>query len=508
MRNKKLRIRPALIVAANFELELSCTRCVLFDRNMSVKVIFSIWIFLAASLPLAEAHAAGRMALVIGNAAYGHAPQLRNSRNDADDISEQLQRLGFEVVDGRDLDSRGMHTALARFAKKLKGTEAALFYYSGHALQIEGQNYLVPIDAQIDADSVTAFELVKLNDVIEALGYTDGIRLLILDACRTNPFVQSVAQRNGARGGENTRGLARIERTQGMLIAYSTQPNATAADGVGRNSPFTAALVRQIQEEPGVEVGALFRHVAVNVNRDTGGQQTPELSVSLLGDFYLSAQDSDIEAWKKMGATADVATLREFISRFPSSSLVDAARARIETIENANERERLVGEYNEKERLLRLELDQAEAGFRKASEELAELRQRSELRQVEKEKRPGSIASTELPEGTSRRPSVLVGPMVLEREQQANAVEESERNRLATEVAAFEANKARLAEERASLQAERERAEKHLPVNALDAKMDPVQNRQHSAPNCQEINARAQLGDISKADRSALRQCH
>ena len=491
-----------------------------------MKIICSILIFLATSLPLdfvSEAHAAGRVALVIGNAAYGHAPELRNSRNDADDMSEQLQRLGFEVVDGRNLEARGMHMALARFAQKLKGTEAALFYYSGHGLQIEGQNYLVPIDAQIDADSIMAFELVKLDDVIEALGYTEGTRLLILDACRSNPFARSLAQRNGARGGEISRGLARIERTQGMLIAYSTQPNAIASDGTGRNSPFTAALVRQIQE-PGVEVGTLFRHVAVNVNRDTRGQQTPELSVSLLGDFYLNPQESDIDAWKKMGASADVATLKAFISRFPSSSLIDAARARVDTIENASERERLVREYTEKEQRLRLELEQAEAGFRKASEELAQLRQRDDLRQAEKEKQASANASaTEL---TSPNPTIVVSPKVPEREQQANVVEERERDRLATQLASLEANKARLAEERASLeramtemltkaQAERERVEKRLavetarlPVVAVEAKTGPMQSRQRSTPSCQEINARAQLGDVSEADRSALRQCH
>jgi uncharacterized caspase-like protein len=481
-----------------------------------VKVVGSVWfILVAVTLSLGflpEAHAEGRVALVIGNAAYANAPPLRNSRNDADDISEQLQRLGFEVVDGRDLDSRGMRTALARFAQKLKGTEAALFYYSGHGLQIEGQNYLVPIDAQVDADSIMAFELVKLDDVIEALGYSAGTRLLVLDACRSNPFAKSLAQRNGTRGGEITRGLARIERTQGMLIAYSTQPNAIAADGTGRNSPFTYALVRELQE-PGIEVGTLFRHVAVNVNRDTRGQQTPELSVSLLGDFYLNPQESDIDAWKKMGPSAGAAALQAFISKFPSSSLIDAARARIETIENASERERLVREYTEKERQLRLDLEQAEAGFRKASEELAQLRQRDELRRIEQEKQLSSNASAkQLPAAETPKPDVA---------------EQTQRDQLATKVATLEANKAKLTEERASLeramterllkaQSDRARAEQRLaietarlpPVVLESSKTTSIQTRQRSTSSCQEINARAQLGDISETDRIALRQCH
>jgi hypothetical protein len=468
-------------------------------------------ICLALFLP-SEARADGRVALVIGNAAYANAPLLRNSRNDADDIADQLRRLGFDVVDGRDLDSRGMRGVLARFAQKLKGTEAALFYYSGHGLQIDGLNYLVPVDAQIDPDSIVTFELIKLEDVIEALGYSAGTRLLILDACRTNPFAKAVAQRSGNRGGEMTRGLARVDRTQGMLVAYATQPNAVAADGTGRNSPFTKALVREMQE-PGIEVGALFRRVAVSVNRDTRGQQTPELSVSLLGDFYLNSEETDLDAWKKMGplSSASVDSLKAFISKFPSSSLVDTARAQIDTIENSRERERLVKEYTEKERQLRLDLEQAETGFRKASEELAELRRRDELRRADEEKRLSSNVAAPPPGAAPPEP---------------DAGEQSRRNRLANEVAALEANKTRLAEQRASLeramaeklsksQSDRDRAEQRLaietarlPAVALDARAASVPTRQKSTSSCQEITARAQLGDISESDRVALRQCH
>jgi hypothetical protein len=460
---------------------------------------------------LSEARAQGRVALVIGNAAYANATLLRNSRNDADDVSDQLRRLGFEVIDGRDLDGRGMRASLARFAQKLRWTEAALFYYSGHGLQIDGLNYLVPVDAQVDPDSIVTFDLIKLDDVVEALGYTAGTRLMVLDACRTNPFAKAVAQRSGNRGGEITRGLARVERTQGMLIAYATQPNAVAADGNGRNSPFTSALVREMQE-PGVEVGALFRHVAVSVNRDTRGQQTPELSVSLLGDFYLNPQESDLDAWKKMGplSSASVATLKAFIAKYPSSSLVDAARARIDTIENANERDRLVNEYSEKERQLRLDLEQAEAGFRKASEELAQLRRNDELRRADEEKRLSANAATQPPQAPPPAP---------------DAGEQDRRNRLANEVAALEANKARLAEQRAALeramaeklakaQSDRDRAEQRLAIEtarlpsvAVDARAPAAPTRQKSTSSCQEINARAQLGDISESDRIALRQC-
>ena len=513
--------------------------------NLAVRCLALGFLF-AAGL-FAEAHAAEqRVALVIGNGAYRSVPELRNSRNDADDISEQLKRLGFAVVDGRDLDRSGMQTALSRFAQRLKGSDAGLVYYSGHGLQINGQNFLVPVDLKMDGGAFTPFELVKLDDVIEALSYTDGVRLLVLDACRDNPFANVLAQNKGSRGASTTRGLAKIERSQGMLIAYSTQSNAVAADGNGRNSPFTDALVREMQV-PGLEVATVFRRVAINVNRETGGAQTPELSVSLLQDFYLNPQESDISAWQKLGPSAGVAGLKAFISKFPSSVMVDAARACLDAIENANERERLVREYSEKERRLRQELETAEDGYRKAASELAERRDREERERLANAKSSSPAAATPpAPVGAS-----TVGVPVIaartrddsEREQQIKEqaakeqaakeqaakeqVAKAERERLASQVAAFEVDKARLADERQALeramseslakaQAERERAEKRvaaetarLPVFALDQQRTIVPaaaTPRRAASTCQEINARAQIGDISDADRDILKR--
>ena len=337
---------------------------------------FTVGLVVAFGL-LAEARAAEpRVALVIGNGAYRSVPELDNSRNDADDISEQLKRVGFAVIDGRDLDRSAMYAALGRFAQRVRGTDAGLVYYSGHGMQINGQNYLVPVDLKIGS-AFTPFDLIKLDDVVEALNYTAGVKLLVLDACRDNPFANNLADNKSSRGIGATRGLAKIERSQGMLIAYSTQSNSVAADGVGRNSPFTAALVREMQV-PGLEVATVFRRVAVNVNRETQGAQTPELSVSLLQDFYLNPQESDIDAWKKLGPSASAADLKKFISTFPDSVMLDAARARLDAIENASERERLAREYADKERRLRRDLEAAEAGYKKAMSELSERRERDE----------------------------------------------------------------------------------------------------------------------------------
>jgi uncharacterized caspase-like protein len=491
------------------------------DMNVVVRC-FTLGFVLAVGL-FAEACAAERrVALVIGNGAYRSVPELGNSRNDADDISEQLKRVGFVVIDGRDLDRSAMHAALGRFAQRVRSADAGLVYYSGHGLQINGQNYLVPVDLQFEDGTFTPFDLVKLDDVIEALSYTDGVRLLVLDACRDNPFANSLPQNRGNRGVAVTRGLAKIEHSQGMLIAYSTQANSVAADGIGRNSPFTAALVREIQV-PGLEVATVFRRVAINVNRETHGQQTPELSVSLLQDFYLNPQESDIDAWKKLGPSASIPDLKTFVAKFPASVMADAARARLDAIENANERERLVHEYEEKERRLRQELETAEAGYRKAASELAERRERDEHERLVETKAgeaPAAAVPLTLPEANA--PVAAVESERQSKEQAARA----ERERLASQVAAFEADKARLAEERQALetamterlaqaQAERERAEKRLvaetarlPVFALDQPRTPAAPRRPAAATCQEINARAQLGDLSEADRDILQhQC-
>ena len=475
-----------------------------------------------------------RVALVIGNGAYRSAPELRNSRNDADDISAQLKKLGFTVIDGRDLDRSSMQTALSRFAQRLKGADAGLVYYSGHGLQINGQNFLVPVDLKYDNGTFTPFELVKVDDVVDALGYTDGVRLLVLDACRDNPFANSLAQNKGTRGAGTTRGLAKIERSQGMLIAYSTQPNAVAADGTGRNSPFTGALVRELQV-PGLEVATVFRRVAVNVNHETAGAQTPELSVSLLGDFYLNPQESDISAWQKLGPSASADGLKTFISSFPTSVMVDAAQARLEAIENANERERLAREYGEKERRLRQELEAAEAGYRRATSELAARRERDEREQLADAKsgQPPVAAAPPAPAAASSGVAPEIAVRLPDNSEHERLMKEqaaaAERERLASQVAAFEADKARLAKERQALelamseslaraQAERDRAEKRvatetarLPVAALDQPrtMAPPATPRRAASTCQEINARAQLGDISDADRDILKRgCH
>lgn len=248
-----------------------------------------LFLVLLSGLALAEAPPERRVALVIGNSSYRNAPVLPNTVNDARDMVVALRKVGFEVVDGIDLDKRGMDAALTRFARLAQDADAAMFYFAGHGFQFNGENYLVPVEAKVEDEVGVQYETTRLNDVVTALSYAKGVKIMVLDACRNNPFVGLLAKRQATRGFSVGSGLAPVQRAQGMVIAYATQANDVAADGAGRNSPFTAALVREI-DQPGLEVAALFRRVQKSVYDTTAGRQTPELSLSCSAISILTAR--------------------------------------------------------------------------------------------------------------------------------------------------------------------------------------------------------------------------
>jgi uncharacterized caspase-like protein len=306
---------------------------------------------LATMLACSEAFAEKRVALVIGNAAYQNTARLANPANDAEDVAAALTRVGFEVIFERDVTKRSMEQALARFSRAAHQADVALFYFAGHGLQDRGRNYLMPVDAKLEDEFSLNFEMTRLDDVLTSLGQAQGVKILILDACRRNPLVERLARSTTTRDFYGTRGLARVDATRGMLVAYSTQADQVATDGTGRNSPFTAALVRQI-DQPGLEIGALFRRVATDVNRATKGQQLPELSVSLLGEFYFNRADTDAQAWANLRGSDDSGRLREFLKLYPNSPLVIDIRERLTAIERID-RERQAREQAARERAAR-----------------------------------------------------------------------------------------------------------------------------------------------------------
>lgn len=255
-----------------------------YARSLLAILVFA----LSLALPQSSAHAERRVALVIGNATYANTPRLTNPANDATDIARALSGLGFQVIAESNLTKSGMDNAFRKFARAMDGADAALFYYAGHGMQFQGQNYLMPVDAKLQHEADLPYEMAKVDDVVADMSRVKGVRMVILDACRDNPLETNLKRTVArTRNIAQTRGLARMTRTQGLLLAYATQPGQVADDGGGRNSPFTTSLLRHIAT-PGLEVGALFRRVASDVNTSTGGKQTPELSVSLLGEFYFS----------------------------------------------------------------------------------------------------------------------------------------------------------------------------------------------------------------------------
>ena len=242
---------------------------------------------LAAVLSSGPLWGASRVALVVGNGGYAqpNIPALANPVNDARLMAEALETSGFEVRLVTDADQAAMKAAIEAFGEQLEraGAEAVgLFYYAGHGVEVRGQNYLIPIGAEIAREVEFKIDAVPVDWVLswmEAMG--NRLNLVILDACRNNPYG------GGSRGA--SQGLAQMDAPSGSLIAYSAAPGQVAADGEGKNSPYTAALAKELVE-PGLKVEDMFKRVRVAVEATTNGEQTPWESSSLRGDFYFVAK--------------------------------------------------------------------------------------------------------------------------------------------------------------------------------------------------------------------------
>lgn len=307
------------------------------------KIALAAWSVLLWSLFSLSAFADKRVALVLGNSAYAHVTRLSNPANDAHDLAETLRGLNFDVISQTNADMRALDSALEEFERKSQGADVALFFFAGHGLQFKGQNYLLPIDANLEDEVSLRYNTLSIEKVRDALGAASGVKIMILDACRNNPLSDKLIVRSAGltRAVELTRGLARLDRTEGMVVAYATQADQVAQDGSGRNSPFSSALIRRLKE-PNLEIATLFRRVAQDVYEQTGGKQRPELSISLLQDFYLNTRDDDARFWRRIGANAGEAELHEFITKFPSSPFVNDAQNRIYVLEGVRrEREEM-----------------------------------------------------------------------------------------------------------------------------------------------------------------------
>ena len=214
-----------------------------------------------------------RVALVIGNGAYAHTPVLANPPNDAADVAAALERLGFAVTRLDHAGKADMERVLQEFSEAAFHSEVAVVFYAGHGIEVDGQNYLVPVDARLATDRAVSFETVPLDLVLLAAEPASGFLLVVLDACRDNPFASSM-RRTGATRSVGVRGLALVDPSGDTLVAYAAKAGTAAQDGSGRNSPYTAALLDYL-EEPGLEVSKMFRKVRDAVLEETGNVQVP-----------------------------------------------------------------------------------------------------------------------------------------------------------------------------------------------------------------------------------------
>jgi len=298
-----------------------------------------------------EAAAQRRIALVIGNAAYQTAP-LRNPVNDATDMATALRQLGFEVTLLRDADLRVMDEALDAFNLQLRQGGVGLFYYAGHGVQVNGENYLIPLGSRIDKETDVKYEAVPVGRVLDnAADAGNDMNIIILDACRDNPFARNWRSRQ--------RGLAVVQAARGALIAYATAPGSVAFDGSERNGTYTKHLLQQMRT-PGLSIEQMFKQVREGVVKETGGRQIPWESSSLIGSFIFRSQeggspsvagstvrppgssvappasaDPDPEAvmWALVEKSSHPDDITAFLNAYPSGRFSPAARLKLQQLQ-------------------------------------------------------------------------------------------------------------------------------------------------------------------------------
>jgi hypothetical protein len=285
-----------------------------------------------------------RLALVIGNSAYTHAPKLQNPANDAADMAAVLRRIGFEVVHGVNLDFSGMRDVIRTFSLQMAGSNVALLFYAGHAVQIDGKNYLAPIDVQLDTIADIDLRTINLDVVLRTMEAEQRTNIVFLDACRDNPMARDLARRLGTRSLQDTRGLAQVAAPVGTLIAYATQPGNVAFDGAGRNSPFTSALLNTI-EQPGLPLGEVMIAVRNDVLRSTNGKQVPWDHSSLTGQFFFvpasgsltagQPANLDIAFWNSIRGTRNPQLYEAYLRRYPDGAFAEIARIELSSVRSA-----------------------------------------------------------------------------------------------------------------------------------------------------------------------------
>ena len=317
-------------------------------RGLERGAIFVLVAVICLATVAVESAASNRVALVIGNGTYRNAPPLKNPVNDAKLMAATLRDLGFDVIEHLDVNQRQMKRAIRDFGDLLdKAGEdgIGMFYYAGHGLQVQGRNFLIPLDTEIERESDVRIEAVAADLVLETMDFArTNLNFVVLDACRNNPF---------ARGFRSVgRGLARMDAPRGTMIAYATAPGEVAADGDGDNSPYTTALTKAMRA-PGLPVERMFREVRNEVMERTKDLQVPWEASSLTGeDFYFNtvapappataatpgpapATGMDTAIWGAIKDCQNPVDYQTFLAQFPNSPLAPFARARFQALGGA-----------------------------------------------------------------------------------------------------------------------------------------------------------------------------
>ena len=242
-----------------------------------------VWLAMATA-----AIAETRVALVIGNSAYTHAKPLANPANDAADMAALLDRLGFDVTTAIDLKIADVPEKLIAFEKKLRNADVALLFFAGHGISVSGENYLIPVDARLEDAGNLDLEAVALSRIQALMERRPRTNILLFDACRDNPFAEVIKRSLGTRSALLGRGWAQVKPGKGTFISFATAPGDTAADGVGRNSPFTTALLQHLPVT-GADVQLQMRDVRRDVIAATNGDQVPWEHSSLIAGFAFAS---------------------------------------------------------------------------------------------------------------------------------------------------------------------------------------------------------------------------
>jgi formylglycine-generating enzyme required for sulfatase activity len=325
-----------------------------------------------------------RVALVIGNSAYENA-QLKNPVNDANDIAAALTDLGFEVVLGTNLNRDQIKQKVEEFSPMIKKADIGFFYFAGHGLQYNGENFLVPLAFDIGNEKDIPYESLSTAQILNRMDKAgNAVNIVVLDACRNNPYkgrfqsesrgLKKSKNRGKKRSDKGGQGLSRIDGPSGSFVAYATAPGNVAADGTGKNGLYTQHLLDYMQQ-PGIPVESVFKKVRIGVMKDTKGKQVPWENSSLLGDFYFTASDDpvnkslgfdfvnpvkaeqknsqkdetdkfELQFWNSVEKARSLPMYQAYLQKYPQGHFVEIAKIQLDQFNQEDKRKVIVEQNN------------------------------------------------------------------------------------------------------------------------------------------------------------------